>query len=275
MKHGLSRMLLLLAMLPVAWLILSEVRESRAAIVQHDDRLTPIQREIQRQQQRLSSEDAEERRDALMRLANLKRPEASRAAASSLKDRSDTVRVAAAHALGSLPSSDAAPLLIPLLKDKSEFVRREAAFALGETRDRSAGAPLTETLHDKKPSVRAAAAIALGKIGEEAAVPGLAQVLNGSESRGKKSKSADEEFVRRSAARSLGQIRARAAVPVLIDTLGNISAALDTRREAATSLGLIGDSSALPALRSALESNDPYLADAARLAIRAIERHQN
>ena len=53
MKHTLSRMLLLLGMLLIACLILSEVRESRAAIVQHDDRLTPIQREIQRQQQRL------------------------------------------------------------------------------------------------------------------------------------------------------------------------------------------------------------------------------
>ena len=273
MKPTLSRMLFLLGLLLIAWLSLSDGREGRAAIMQHDERLTPIQREIQRQQQRLSSEDAEERRDALMHLGNLRRPEASRAATSSLRDRSDTVRVAAAHALGSLPSAEAAPLLMPLLKEKSEFVRREAAFALGETRNRSAAAPLAEMLRDKKASVRAAAAIALGKIGDETSVPALAQILTAG-SDGKKSKSTDEEFVRRSAAQSLGHIRSRAAVPVLIETLENLSAASDTRREAATSLGLIGDTSALPALRAALESNDPYLAEAARLAMRAIERNK-
>ncbi len=40
--------------------------------------LTPLQAEIERQRVRLSSPEAEERRDALMRLRNLNRAEASR-----------------------------------------------------------------------------------------------------------------------------------------------------------------------------------------------------
>ncbi|MFZ0748114.1 MAG: HEAT repeat domain-containing protein, partial [Pyrinomonadaceae bacterium] len=105
---------------------------------QESTRLTPVQREIERQRQRLGSLEVEERRDALMRLANLKRPEASRAAAAGLNDASPTVRAAAAHAVISLPNHEVAALLLPLLKDKIEFVRREVAFALGTTRHPSA-----------------------------------------------------------------------------------------------------------------------------------------
>ena len=187
---------------------------------QESTRLTPVQREIERQRQRLGSLEVEERRDALMRLANLKRPEASRAAAAALNDASPTVRVAAAHAIISLPNHEAAALLLPLLKDKSEFVRREVAFALGATRHSSAVSALVELLNrDKQPSVRAAAAIALGEIGDAAAVPALSQVIAGDASKKKKSKSDEEEFVVRSAVRSLGQIGSRAAVPVLIGAL--------------------------------------------------------
>src|SRR5207302_3602418 len=186
--------LILVALLVTAWLILSEVREARAEIGQRDDRSTPIQREIERQRQRLSSSDIDERRDALMRLGNLRRPEAARAAAVSLNDRSQTVRVAAAHDVLSVRQSEAASVLVPLLKDKSEFVRREAAFALGEARDRSAVTPLVQTLRDKKPSVRAAAAIALGNLGDETAVAGLSEILT-AHPLGKESKNSDEEFV--------------------------------------------------------------------------------
>ena len=229
------------------------------------DRLTPVQREIERQRQRLGSLEAEERRDASMRLGNLKRPEASRVAAAALSDGTPVVRVTAAHAILSLPSSEAVSLVAPMLKDKSEFVRREAAFVLGQTHVHAAVAPLSEALlHDKKASVRGAAAVALGQIGAEAGVTALAQVLTSA----KKKRSSDDEFVLRSAARSLGQIRSRAAVPALIATLENSANDSDTRREAAIALGLIGDASALPALQAAFAAGeDPYLAEAARAAI--------
>jgi len=241
---------------------------------QEGTRLTPAQREIERQRQRLGSLEVEERRDALMRLANLKRPEASRAAAAALTDVSPTVRAAAVHAVLSLPNHEAATLLLPLLKDKTEFVRREVAFALGATRHPSALSALIDLLNrDKQPSVRAAAAIALGEIGDAAAVPALSQIIAGDGSKKKKSKSDEEEFVVRSAVRSLGHIGSRAAVPILIGALQNESNSIDTRREAAIGLGRLGDAAALPALNAAFQANaDPYLSEAARIAVRQINR---
>ena len=229
-----------------------------------------LQRELELQRQRLGSIEVEDRRDALMRLANLKRPEAARVAAAGLTDKSATVRVAAAHAVIWMPAGEAASLLIPMLTDKDEFVRREVAFAFGETRHSSAVSPLVDLLsRDKKPSVRASAAIALGQIGDDAAVPGLSQAITGEGK--KRSKSAEDEFVVRSAVRSLGQIGSRSAVPLLIGALQNEFNSIDTRREAATALGLIGDPSAVPALQAAFQANaDPYLSEAARLAIQRI-----
>ena len=242
------------------------------------DRLTPMQREIERQRQRLGSSEIEDRRDALMRLSNLKRSDASRVAASALNDPAPSVRVAAAHAILSLPSQEAVTLLLPLLQDKLEFVRREAAYALGETHSRSAIDALTSLLlGDKDAGVRGAAAVALGQIGDESAVVALAQVLGAPApaQKKKKSKPREDEFVLRAAARSLGQIRSRAAVNTLIAALGNEAYANDVRREAATSLGLIGDSAAVPALRAAFASDDPYLAQAAREALRRLRVNVN
>ena len=244
------------------------------AAAQEGTRLTPVQREIERQRQRLGSVEVEDRRDALMRLANLKRPEASRAAAAALNDASPTVRAAAAHAVISLPNNEAATLLLALLKDKSDFVRREVAFALGEIRHSSAVSALVDSLNrDKQGSVRAAAAIALGEIGDATAVPALSQIITGEGSKKQKSKSDEEEFVVRSAVRSLGQIGSRAAVPVLIGALQNEANSIDTRREAAVALGRLGDVAALPALNAAFQANaDPYLSEAARNAVRQINR---
>ena len=246
-----------------------------SVIVQDANSLTPLQRQIEAQRQRLNSSEIEERRDALMKLGSLKRPEASRAAVSALNDAAPIVRVTAAHAILSLPSQDSAPLLIPLLKDKLEFVRREVARALGETRSRSAVDALSELLlSDKEASVRAAAATALGQIGDEAAVPVLSQILSGAPTK-KKSKARENEFVLRAAAQALGEIRSRAAVDDLIATLADDKNPADVRRAAATALGLIGDSAALPALQAALASEDPYLSEAARQAMRQLRSGKN
>ncbi|MFS8085529.1 MAG: HEAT repeat domain-containing protein, partial [Acidobacteriota bacterium] len=232
-----------------------------------------MQGEIERQRQRLSSAEIEERRDALMRLGNLKRPDASRAAIAGLSDATPVVRVAAAHAILSLPPAEVVALLSPLLQDKSEFVRREAAYTLGETHSRAAVEPLSNALRsDKEASVRAAAAVALGVIKDESAVPVLVQVLGlpPLEQKKKKAKPREDEFVLRAAARSLGQIRSRAAVAILIAALRNQDYASDIRREAAIALGLIGDSAAVPALQAAFSSDDLYLSEAAREALRRL-----
>ena len=208
-----------------------------------------------------------------MRLGNLKRPDASRVAAAGLSDQEVQVRVAAAHAVVFLPPAEAAGLLLPLLQDRAEFIRREAAYALGETRSRSAVTPLSELLSgDKEAAVRGAAAVALGQIGDETAVNALSQVLSGMK---KKKAAPADEFLMRSAAHSLGQIHSRAGLPALIAALSDDQEPLDVRREAAAALGLIGDPSAAPALRAALESSDPYLAEASRVALRKLATARN
>lgn len=243
-----------------------------SGVAQSAGQPTSIQREIERQRQRLSSSDIEARRDALMRLGNMKRPDASRVAAAELNDPEVQVRVAAAHAVVFLPPAEAAGLILPLLQDRAEFIRREAAYALGETHSRSAVARLSELLSgDKEAAVRSAAAVALGQIGDETAVNALSQALSGM----KKKAAPADEFLMRSAAHSLGQIRSRAGLPALIAALSDDQNVLDVRREAAAALGLIGDPSAAPALRAVLDSSDPYLAEAARQALRRLATARN
>jgi len=118
-------------MLSVACILVAIAGAAPSGLAQSGGQLTPIQREIERQRQRLSSSDVEERRDALMRLGNMKRPDASRVAAAGLNDQELKVRVAAAHAVVFLPTAEAAGLLLPLLQDRAEFIRREASYALG------------------------------------------------------------------------------------------------------------------------------------------------
>lgn len=252
-------------------LIILAVIASVTAFGQSNDRLTPLQRRIEQQKQRLGSSEIEERRDALMKLGAMKHPDASRVAITALNDADPMVRVTAAHALTSMPAGEAASLVAPLLKDKLEFVRREGAYALGETRSQTAIQPLVELLTvEKEVAVRAAAVIALGQIADQAAVPALAQVLSGI-SPNQKSKKREDDFVMHSAAQALGQIRSPAGIGPLTSVLTNETNSIEVRRAAAEALGLIGDPSATPALEAALASNDPYLSAAARAALRRVK----
>lgn len=242
--------------------------------------LTPLQFEIEKQRQRLNSTEVEERRDAVMRLAALRHPDASRAALSALKDAFPIIRATASGAVLGLPADESAAALVPLLNDKNEFVRQEAAYALGQTRSKSAVAPLMERLtREKKDGVRGAAVVALGRIADESAVVSLAHVLSpntGLAGRKKNQRNSRKEnvLVLRAAAHSLGQIASRAGLPALLATLEDEKTADDVRREAARALGLIGDPSAVPALRKVLASPDPYLSIAAHEALRRISRQQ-
>jgi HEAT repeat protein len=236
------------------------------------DRLTPRQRKIEQQRQRLASSDVEERRDALMKLGAMNHPDAAHAAVASLQDSEPIIRATAIHAIAALPAGEAIALLLPLTKEKLEFVRREAVDALGRTEDRAAVAPLLEIISaDKEPSVRAAAALALGRIHDESAVNALTQIVSGA---GQKKKREDD-FVMRAAAEALGEIHSRAAVNVLIAAVSAETNSVDLRRAAAKSLGMIGDQSAKPALETALGSGDPYLSAAARDALRRLRMTQN
>jgi HEAT repeat protein len=242
--------------------------------------LTPVQLEIEKQRQVLSSADVEDRRQALVRLRELRHPQASRVALGSLSDPSPAVRATATASVLSLPPEESAAGLIPLLSDKEEFVRQQTAYALGQTGSRSAVAPLIERLSDKQDSVRGAAAVALGEIADATAVTYLSMVLNRqgglpTPKKGKKTKLEQNPFVLRAAAHSLGQIGNRAALPALLLALQAETMEDDVRREAAWALGRIGDVSAIPALRQALTARDPYLAEIAQEALRNISKVQN
>jgi HEAT repeat protein len=235
--------------------------------------LTPLQSAIETQRERLDSSDAEERRDALMRLGNLHTAEASRAAVPALSDPSPLIRVTAAKAVLSLEPNESVSVLLPLLKDKDEFVRREAAYSLGRTGSRNATSALSERLlSDKEDGVRAAAAVALGNIADEAAVVSLAGVLAPelASREGSKRKREQNVFVLRAAAVALGQIGSRAGTPALIAALSNEKLDSDVRREAARALGSIGDPTAAPALRAASTAADPFLSQIAHEALRKL-----
>jgi HEAT repeat protein len=243
--------------------------------------LTPLQIEIEKQRQQLSSAEIEERREAVMQLGAMHHPEASRAAAAALKDPLPMVRATAARAILWLPPEEAAMALILLLADKDELVRQESAYALGQTRSTTAVAPLIERLtSDKKNSVRGAAAVALGEIANEEAVDALTQLLSSQmvslgTKKASKSKRSENAFVLRSAAHSLGQIASRRAVPTLVALLEDETMEDDVRREAAFALGAMGDSAAIPALQKALNADDPYLSMTAQEALRKITISQS
>ncbi|CAN5740670.1 hypothetical protein BH18ACI4_BH18ACI4_03100 [soil metagenome] len=238
--------------------------------------LTPSQFEIEKQRQRLTSSEVEERRDALMRLAALRHPDASRAAVSALHDAAAIVRATASGVVQWLPAEEGAAALLPLLGDKDEFVRQEGAYALGRTKSRNAVTPLIERLvKDKKDGVRGAAAVALGQLADQAAVVALAQVLAaGTWSPDTKARKEKNVFVLRAVAGSLGEIGSPAALPTLLAALEDETTTDDVRREAARALGLIGDPAAQPTLRKMLSARDPYLSHAAHEALRRISRRQ-
>jgi HEAT repeat protein len=245
------------------------------ASAQESRNLTPVQLEIQKQEQRLGSSDVEERRDAVMRLGTMRLAAASRAALPALQDGAAIIRVTAAKAILSIGNEESVPYLLPLLNDKDEFVRREAAYALGLTRSRSATAALSERLlNDKEDGVRGAAAVALGQISDEAAVIALVGTLAPelSAPAKKKRKREPNVFVLRAAAVALGQIKSRAGTAALVSALSNEKFPSDVRREAARSLGLIGDPSAAPALQAASTAADPFLAEIAHQALRKLSR---
>jgi HEAT repeat protein len=241
--------------------------------------LTPLQLEIEKQKDRLSSAEIEDRRDAVSRLGALHHPDASRAAIAALTDSAAIVRATAAGVVLYLPSEESAAALLPLLSDKDEFVRQETAYALGRTRSRMAATSLADLLaKEKKDGVRGAIVVALGDIGDETSVVPLAQVLRPELSVAtskKRSKKKENPLVLRAAAHSLGQIGSRAGVPALLAALQDQEAESDVRREAATSLGLIGDRAALPALTGLLSADDPYLSRAAFEASRRISHDSN
>lgn len=151
--------------------------------------------------QKLSeAETVETRRTILHVIRAADSISASNEAVKGLRDRAEIVRATAPFSVLALPADEAAAALLPQTADKSEFVRRETAYALGETRSRSAIDALIKLLDkDKKYQVRCAAAVALGKIGDTRTIVAIYRNL-------RRSRRADEDFLRRALMQSLGEI---------------------------------------------------------------------
>lgn len=247
--------------------------------------------------------NAEQKRDVLLQIRNLRNAEASRVAVALLKDSSEIVRATAAFSVVFLPKAEATQNLLPLLKDKSPLVRRETAYALGIVQNAGAISPLLQTFQtDKIYEVKNACVVALGEIGDASAIDALVAILQ-------KKPQSKEEFTRRSAARSIGQIaqilqtkrnevltpedflpfknktneisKSRTeftksfpafvqAIRVLIETLRNSKEFSDVKREAAFALGAVGDKAAIPILQANINNEDYYLAEISRQALRKI-----
>src|SRR5215213_1750540 len=172
LRKKLAWRLIICAVWALLWLLPDFV------VAQESRNLTPLQIEIDKQQQHLSSSDQEERRDAVMKLGGMRIAAASRAALPALKDASPMIRATAAKAILSIGAEESVTALLQLLNDKDEFVRRETAYALGLTQSRNATAALTDRLlNDKEDGVRSAAAVALGQIADEAAIVALVGTL--------------------------------------------------------------------------------------------------
>jgi hypothetical protein len=94
------------------------------------------------------------------------------------REEPDSVRRAAAKALGPLGNPEALPALRAALDDPSKTVQMWAMKSLGELRDRERFGTLVLRLKDDDPGVRAFAAIALGDIGDQRATKPLVNVLD-------------------------------------------------------------------------------------------------
>lgn len=251
---------------------------------------------------RLRFGNQESKRQALFELRKLRSAEASRLASTALRDTDEIVRATAAFSVIHLPEEEAFAALAPNLSDRAEIVRRETAYALGKIQYPQSIQLLIETYRtDKSRAVKSACVIALGEIGDISAVDFLTQILRQKPKKG-------EGFLRRSAARAIGQIAQmiqinesyivtpesflpeqykiftlekyrdlsenfpslRRAVPLLIQILQDRRENDDTKREAAFALGAIGNISALSVLESNLNSNDYYLAEICKEAVRKL-----
>ncbi len=132
---------------------------------------------ILRQKAALSSEDPEERSDALFALRSILDPHIDEYALDALFDEDSIVREGAATILGSIDSASSVRQLLMAVKDKVPFVRMRVIASLGQLRAAESVPALVTALKGDDSGVRIQAAIALGKIGTTEAIDPLIDAL--------------------------------------------------------------------------------------------------
>ncbi len=180
----------------------------------------------------------------------------------------DGARVAAVAALASIgpEPNGVVEALIAALADASALVRAGASRSLGGFGAEVAPALIEALEHDSDAGVRAGVAPILGSYVADGAdvMPAVSEALRND----------DDAGVRIAAARGLSVAGAAAAdaVPVLIEALED--AVPEVRQWAAIALGRIGPAAreAVPALQEAVADENRMAANAARSALRQIQR---
>ena len=169
----------------------------------------------------------------------------------------ESVRVAAATALGKMGDPAAVDrLLEALANDRSALVRAAAAGAVGELRESRGGEPLVVALDDPAPEVRQAAALALAQLKWGAAGSALARRLE-----------VDRDGqVRELAAYALGEVGGTQWVAPLAWALVK-DASSRVRLNAAEALGKVGAQGALDVLIAALADPDVHVRQAVVVAL--------
>ena len=160
-----------------------------------------------------------------------------------LEDPSEDVRRTAAHALGKIGHSAAAPALVQALSDPDPTVREYSAWALGQIGEDvsdEAAVHLAGALDDPHHAVKKAVAQALGKVGpRQPVLEFLKEVL-----------AVGERGRRRAVVEALTQLEVPGAYPDLVKALTDPDAAV--RQGALAALGELADRRALVDFRQRL-----------------------
>lgn len=181
-------------------------------------------------------------------------------------DTSPVIRTHAARALELAGDSTVIDGLLAAFKTEREITTRKTIlYALARYAAPQITSALLPLLNHKEPELRATAAYVLAEQADTAAAKPLLELLQ------KRRKDIDA-FARSQAVRGLGRIGYQTATNVLLEALQKDKSHI-VRREAATALGWLASPTAtnvLVALRLANQDDDPYLREAAQIAIEKI-----
>ena len=219
------------------------MRSSTHSPISYDSASLPPAK-VQRQIQRLKSDQSGVRREAVHALGRMGDPRAIEALTAAMTDVNREVRVEAALALGEIGDLRGVERLIPVLTDRAQHdrVRAAAAAALWQLGDERAVEPLGLAAREMSGYLHYYAMKALAKIGSARAITLLCEMLQ-----------AADVHQRQCAAEVLA--KSERGEP---EALGSLCTALQdpdfsVRNYAAQALGHIGDAQALDALCEALK----------------------
>lgn len=212
----------------------TDIRETFADL----RRLTP--RSVGAMRRLSRSEDAAERADAIVAVAEERAEMASDAILAALHDPQPRVRREAARALAQLQDPRAVAAMLEDIEASPDLLEEETIDALGALGDQAAVPALVAALENPRPLLRRAAARALGRIGGSLVIAPLEYAVQHGDT-----------DVRRAALQGLRQCEAYGSAEIIAGALGDIHPSV--RVAAAEAIGELQLKAAAPALRRSLQ----------------------